>query len=101
MSMSKVRKRAKIRNRYNQVSHLTQDTNGNVTSSQLAITNKGQEVSAFPAGDHMASINRHEFIHFLFSRLSIALTTREAVLHKYILNKKVKEIVFDGPWQKI
>ena len=30
----KVRKRAKIRNRYNQVPHLTQDTNGKVTNSQ-------------------------------------------------------------------
>ena len=30
-----VRKRAKIRNRYIQVPHLTQDTNGKVTNSQL------------------------------------------------------------------
>ena len=30
----KVSKGAKIRNRYNQVHHLTQDTNGKVTSSQ-------------------------------------------------------------------
>ena len=32
--MKKVRKGAKIRNRYNQVPHLTQDTNGKVTNSQ-------------------------------------------------------------------
>ena len=31
----KVSKGAKIRNRYNQVPHLTQDTNGKVTNSQL------------------------------------------------------------------
>ena len=31
---SKVGKGAKIRNRYNQVPHLTQDTNGKVTNSQ-------------------------------------------------------------------
>ena len=31
---SKVSKVAKIRNRYNQVPHLTQDTNGKVTNSQ-------------------------------------------------------------------
>ena len=31
----KVSKGAKIRNRYNQVPHLTQDTNGKVKSSQL------------------------------------------------------------------
>ena len=30
----KVNKGAKIRNRYNQISHLTQDTNGKVTNSQ-------------------------------------------------------------------
>ena len=34
----KVRKRAKIRNRYNQAPHLTQDTNGRVKTSQLDIT---------------------------------------------------------------
>ena len=33
-NMVKVSKGAKIRNRYNQVPHLTQDTNGNVTNSQ-------------------------------------------------------------------
>ena len=32
---AKVSKGAKIRNRYNQVPHLTQDTSGKVTSSQL------------------------------------------------------------------
>ena len=32
--MSKVSNGAKIRNRYNQVPHLTQDTNGKVTNSQ-------------------------------------------------------------------
>ena len=51
----KVRKRAKIRNRYNQA---PQDTNGKVTTSQLDITNESQEVGHFPAGDHKASINR-------------------------------------------
>ena len=54
----KVRKRAKIRNRYNQAPHLTQDTNGKVTMSQSDITNESQEVSPFPAGDHKASTNR-------------------------------------------
>ena len=32
--INKVSKDAKIRNRYNQVPHLTQDTNGKVTNSQ-------------------------------------------------------------------
>ena len=55
---NKVSKGAKIMNRYNQVPHLTQDTNGKVTNSQLTATNESQEVSPFPAGDHKAQINR-------------------------------------------
>ena len=58
-----VRKTTKIRNRYNQAPHLTQDTNGKVTTSQLDITNQSQEVSPFPAGDHTASINRRARKH--------------------------------------
>ena len=54
----KIRKGAKIRNRYNQVPHLTQDTNGKVTNSQLDTINESQVVSPFPAGDHKAHINR-------------------------------------------
>ena len=50
--LEKVRKRAKIKNRYNQAPHLTQDTNGKVTTSQLDITNESQEVNPFPVGDH-------------------------------------------------
>ena len=46
--------RTKIRNRYNQVPHLTQDTNGKVTNSQLDTTTESQEVSPFPAFDHKA-----------------------------------------------
>ena len=42
---NKVRKRAKIRNRYNQAPHMTQDTNGKVTTSQLDITKESQGVS--------------------------------------------------------
>ena len=55
---NKVSKGAKIRNRYNQVPPLTQDTNGKVTNSQLDTTNESQEVSPFPVGDHKAHINR-------------------------------------------
>ena len=58
MEFIKVSKGAKISNRYNQVPHLTQDTNGKVTNSQLDITNESQEVSPFPAGDHKANIDR-------------------------------------------
>ena len=55
----KVSTGAKIRNGYNQVPHLIQDTNGKVTNSQLDTTNESQEVSPFSAGDRKAHINRH------------------------------------------
>ena len=54
----KVSKGAKISNRYNQLQHLTQNTNGKVTNSQLDTTNESQEVSPFPAFDHKAHTNR-------------------------------------------
>ena len=60
---TKVSKNAKIRNRYNRVPHLTQDTNGKVANSQLDTTNEGQEVSPFPACDHKAHINRRAHRH--------------------------------------
>ena len=59
----KVSKGARIRNRHNQAPHLTQDTNGKVTNSQLDTTNESQEVSPFPAGDHKAHINRRAQRH--------------------------------------
>ena len=60
----KVSKGAKIRNRYNQVPHPTQDTNGKVTNSQLDTTNESQEVSPFQAGDHKAQLNRRAHRHY-------------------------------------
>ena len=54
-----VSKGAKIRNRYNQVPHLTQDTDGKVTNSQLETTNESQEVSPFP--DILLTVPRRYF----------------------------------------
>ena len=62
-SLMKVSKGAKIRNRYNQVPRLTQDTKGKVTNSQLDTTNESQDVRPFPAGDHEAHINRRAQRH--------------------------------------
>ena len=59
----KVSKGAKIANRYNQVPHLTQDTNGKLTNSQLDTTNESQEVSPFPSGDRKAQVNRRKQRH--------------------------------------
>ena len=56
----KVRKTVRIRNRYNQVPHLSQDTKGESNKITLNITNKSQEVSPFPSGDHKAAMNRRE-----------------------------------------
>ena len=47
----KVSKGAKIRNQYNQVPHLTQDTNGKVTNLQWYTKNKSQEASPFLVGE--------------------------------------------------
>ena len=60
---SQSNKGAKIRNRYNQVPHLTQDTNGKLTNSQLDTTNESHEFSPFPAGDHKAQIYRRAQRH--------------------------------------
>ena len=56
-------KGAKIRNRYNQVPHLTQDTYEKVTNSQLDNRNESQEASPFPTGYHKAHINRRAQRH--------------------------------------
>ena len=62
-ALIKVNKGAKIRNRYDQVPHLTQDTHAKVKNSQLDTTNKSQEASPFPAGDHKVHINRRAQRH--------------------------------------
>ena len=58
LSHMKVRKTAKIRERYNHVLHLTQDTTWESNKTTKNITYKSQEVSPFPAGDHKAAMNR-------------------------------------------
>ena len=47
----KVRKTAKIRSRYNQVPHMSQDTKWESNKITINIINKSQEVSPFPSGD--------------------------------------------------
>ena len=56
----KVKNTAKIKNRYNQVPHLTQDTTWKVTKNTISVTNKSQKVSPFPTRDHKAAMNRRE-----------------------------------------
>ena len=56
--LKKVKKKANIRNRYNQVSHITRD---NIWKSdkntRKQYTQQSQEVSPFPAGDYKAARN--------------------------------------------
>ena len=84
---SKVSKDANIGNRYNQVPHLTQDTNGKVTNSQLETTNESQEVSPFPAGDHKAHINRRSQIH---SKYKTEKKTQKIHKRRTALERSVK-----------
>ena len=58
MLLLKVSDGAKIRNRYNQVPHLTQDTNGKVTNSQKTPQTRAKRPAPSPAGDHKAHTNR-------------------------------------------
>ena len=67
VDLIQVNKGAKIRNRFNQVPHLTQDTYGKVTNSQLDTTNESQEVSPFPAGDHKAH-KKKNFINLVIGQ---------------------------------
>ena len=61
----------------NQVPHLTQDTNGKVTNSQLETTNESQEVSPFPAGDQKAHINRRTQRHSKHETVKHKRSTKE------------------------
>ena len=56
-----VRMKAKIRSRYNQVPHRTQDTTWQSDkNTRKHHIQKCQEVSPFPAGNHKAAMNRHD-----------------------------------------
>ena len=56
----KIKKDGKDLETLNQVLHLTQDTTWESNKDTINITNKSQEVSPFPAGDHKAAMNRRE-----------------------------------------
>ena len=61
MNTFKVRKKAKIRNRYNQAPHLTQDTKRESDKNTIKHhKQESQEISPFHAGDPKAAMNRQE-----------------------------------------
>ena len=53
-------KKVKLRNRYNQVPHLTQGTTWESDKTQKHHIQERQEVSHFQAGDHKAAMSRQE-----------------------------------------
>ena len=56
----KWRKTTRISNKYNQVPHLSQDTQWGSNKITIDLKNKSQEVSPFPSGDNKAAMNRRE-----------------------------------------
>ena len=80
----KVSKGAKIRNPYNQVPHLTQDTNGKETKSHLDTTKESQEVSPFPAGDHKAHIKRRAQRHSKHTTEKKKIYKRSTILERSV-----------------
>ena len=80
---------AKTRKQYNQVTHLSQDTIWESNKNTTNLTNKSQEVSPFPAGDHKAAITRHE------SMRNIRHKNTNDPQKKYTLEQSTKEV---PPW---
>ena len=81
MSAVELSNGAKIMNRYNQVPHLTQDTYGKVTNSQLDITNESQEVGPCPAGDHKVHIDRRAQRHSIHKKEKKTYISKTEVMH--------------------
>ena len=54
------KKGGKIRKRYNTGQHRTQDTTWESNKNTMNITNKSQEVSPFPAGEHKVAMKRQK-----------------------------------------
>ena len=99
-SQGKVRKTAKIRKRYKQVPQLTQDTTWESNKSTINITNKSQEVSTFPAGDHKAAMNSNVTQVTCYSRHS-RCKLHKALNSSYKLYKTLKMQVTQGPQRKL
>ena len=58
--VSNVRKTARIKNRYNQVPHLSQNTKWESNKITINTTNKSQKATPFPLDDHKAVTNRRQ-----------------------------------------
>ena len=106
LKMVKIRKKAKIRNRYNPIPHLTQDTipesDKNTRKHQIQ---ENQEVSPFPAGDHKVARNRQDSMTDKYEthkakKIHKTSTTLERSLRKlledfYMLDGTNLTLIFD------
>ena len=90
LKIVKVSKTTKIRKRYNQIPHLTQYTTWESNKNTINITNKSQEVSPFPAGDHKATTNRRE------SMKNTRLKNTNDQQKKFSVGTFSKNILLDG-----
>ena len=86
----KARKTARIRKRYNQVPHLSQDTTWESNKIAKNITNKSREVSPFPSGDHKAAMNRRKI-----------MTNTRQMIHKRSTAMKRSVKYFTGGLERV
>ena len=97
----KVRRKAKSRNRYNQVPYLTRNTIWDKITKNN--TQESQEVNPFPAGDHMVARNRQESIT---KSITKRIHKRSTVLERSVKNTGGLKpglflaILGKGPWPK-
>ena len=87
----KVSKGAKIRNRYNQVPHLTQDTNGKVTNSQQTPQTRAKRSALSETHDPKGQENKIYTIvkdrETFYHRHTVPITSCSEV--KYVLKKVI------------
>ena len=83
------KKSAEIRNRYNQIPHLTQDTNGKVTTSRLDITYESQE--------HVTTWHQQTDVHESITKQDGNNINDPQKMHR--LGKVGKTILLEGLYQ--
>ena len=84
----KIRKKAKIRNRYNQAAHLAQDS---IWESKKKLMKhhikESKEVSPSTLGDHKASLNRQENMTNTKHKITNMFNKRSTALEQSIKHK--------------
>ena len=80
----KLSKTVKIRNRYNQVPHLTQDT---IYESDKNTRQESQVISPFPAGDHKAARHRQDNVAKASTNKIKKIHKKSSVFQTCVLNR--------------